>query len=931
MSSLRYTALFSMALIAGCSAVVSQDNRTIEALDNRRPVLDATDTGANVLTGHKTAIRQYRKFLATQPDYPLKAEAMRRLIDLEAEGKPSRAYANKRRPASSTAESARLYERLLRAYPQYPGNDLVLYQLAKVYGDTGKQRKALESLDRLVKQYPHTGYYSEAQFRRGELYFLFGDYEQAEQAYKAVVDRASDSFFHEKAKYMYGWTLYKRQRYSKSILVMRDLLDRNITANGNDIVAGKEDMVEDCLRVTSLGFSHSGGHRAIGSYYAKTGKPVYEWRVYKSLGDIYLSRNRIQDAAAAFRGFVGANPFHERAPDFQSYVISAYEKGKFTEEAVKAKAQFVTQYGVDSVYWKKMPNEKKPGLEKQIKTQLTELALFYHSRAQRSKSSTRKHKDYVQAARWYEKHMSSFPDDPELGSVAFLLGESYFELGQYKQAITVYEKSAYTYTKHKKSRTAAYAALVAHEKYIKLLPGASANKARQGQIESALKFVSHYPADRQATAVLTKIAEDYYAMGEMKSAQGMAKRVLEYNNPRASLPERHTAMTVLAHSYFELAQYAEAESAYKKLLRAGRIQPAKRKQIRDRLASSIYKQGEQARASKDYNMAAALFLRAGRAASGTAIRAVAEYDAAASYASARQWRKASRILESFQRRYPGHKLQPEVTEKLAYLYIETGDSRKASALYERIARTSRNPEVRRDALWKSAEFSEKGKNYTKAISLYKSYIGRYKQPAENAIEARFKLVTLYDRKNDAARKRYWQKQLVEAESKLGRQQTDRTRFLAAKTSLELAEPDFMQYQQIRLVRPLKVSLKKKKAKMELALLSLGKAADYGVADVTTASTYRIAEIYQDFGEKLMNSQRPKGLSGLELEQYNVLLEEQAYPFEEKAIETHEINAGRVKEGIYNKWIKKSFAQLGKLRPARYGKKEKMQEAVYAIH
>ena len=78
--------------------------------------------------------------------------------------------------------------------------------------------------------------------------------------------------------------------------------------------------------------------------------------------------------------------------------------------------------------------------------------------------------------------------------------------------------------------------------------------------------------------------------------------------------------------------------------------------------------------------------------------------------------------------------------------------------------------------------------------------------------------------------------------------------------------------------------------MEEALKAYAVAADYGVADVTTAATYHIAALYQDFGKALMTSQRPKKLSKVELEQYNVMLEEQAFPFEEKATELHEVNA-----------------------------------------
>jgi len=71
----------------------------------------------------------------------------------------------------------------------------------------------------------------------------------------------------------------------------------------------------------------------------------------------------------------------------------------------------------------------------------------------------------------------------------------------------------------------------------------------------------------------------------------------------------------------------------------------------------------------------------------------------------------------------------------------------------------------------------------------------------------------------------------------------------------------------------------------------------------------------------MSSERPKNLSKDELEQYDVLLEEQAFPFEEKAIKLHEVNAARTKDGTYDEWVQKSFAALAQLNPGRYGKVE----------
>jgi cellulose synthase operon protein C len=130
------------------------------------------------------------------------------------------------------------------------------------------------------------------------------------------------------------------------------------------------------------------------------------------------------------------------------------------------------------------------------------------------------------------------------------------------------------------------------------------------------------------------------------------------------------------------------------------------------------------------------------------------------------------------------------------------------------------------------------------------------------------------------------------------------------------------YAQVKLVEPLQKQLALKKTRLEETLKAYGVAADYGVAEVVTASTYQIGALYQDFGKALIGSQRPKRLNKLELQQYNVLLEEQAFPFEEKAIELHELNALRSADGLYDEWVQKSFAALRELRPGRWAKQER---------
>ena len=109
-----------------------------------------------------------------------------------------------------------------------------------------------------------------------------------------------------------------------------------------------------------------------------------------------------------------------------------------------------------------------------------------------------------------------------------------------------------------------------------------------------------------------------------------------------------------------------------------------------------------------------------------------------------------------------------------------------------------------------------------------------------------------------------------------------------------------------------------------------RAAEYEVAEVTTAATFEMAELYRTLAKDILSSERPKGLKGDALEEYNSLLEEQVFPFEEEAIKAHELNTARAKDGVYDEWVQKSFKALAELKPGRYGKTELMQDVVTSL-
>lgn len=173
----------------------------------------------------------------------------------------------------------------------------------------------------------------------------------------------------------------------------------------------------------------------------------------------------------------------------------------------------------------------------------------------------------------------------------------------------------------------------------------------------------------------------------------------------------------------------------------------------------------------------------------------------------------------------------------------------------------------------------------------------------------------------------WRERLIQTDTEAGDARTERSRTLAARATLALAEDKREAVAEAPLTLPIKQSLPEKKERLEAALNAYGKAAEYDIADVTTTATFRIGQIYYDFSQELLEAPRPPDLTDTETAQYEILLEEQAFPFEEKAIEIHQANLDRAAEGIYNEWVRRSLEQLASLNPARYDRQERLEQAI----
>lgn len=999
--------LFIAFLSVGCAG-----NRSISALNTSSKLSELPRATLPVVSEVsdspiEVVARGYKDALKLIDDQQTNEDILRRLAVLELrKAEDQQIIDASLTPEAIYGEAIHTYRTLLASQQYRADNDKLLYPLAKSLELSGKLDEALQVHNQLVKQFPESQYYSEVQFRRGELLFSGQNYKEASTAYKSVVDRAlrdkalptyERSPFLINAYYMWGWSDFKLGRYTQAMrafIVVIDnyvLLDdvkspQQIAPNELDsqsesaeqpgiVASANSAMLEDTFRVMALSFSYHQGAQSIGELLDEVGERDYAKGLYSELGELYLSKKRFLDSTGVYAAFIERYPSSPLAPIFHQHKIDALVAGRFPDKVREEKKVFAMHYAIGRAYWQLASSTTQTFIKSKLDVYIDELASYYHSLAQKSlaqkslaqqnllaKDDTPKtsnadistisdelvRQQFQEAANWYEEWIRSFPDAITVPDKYFLLGETRFEANDYAKAVSAYEVAAYSFGDFEKANEAGYAALLGYDRLIALAPEAAVVNDdlidsswqqeetveskdllykidwKNKKIESALLFAENFVSDTRRLPVLAQTIENLLALKQYDKTIEVAEILLA--SDAVPLELGFTAWVSSAHASMAKLVFSEAEARYKMALDIlvqrtdSTLYANFYHKTLDNYAASIYKQGELANSAGDKVLAASTFMRILQQAPNSSIRVTAQHDASVLLMETEQWQAAIETISDFQRRFPAHEANQSAPARLLQANQSLGNWSAAAMQAMVIADTDPSVEARREALYTAGEFYEKAGDSEQAITVYRRYANEYTQPLAERMEAQYKLVGLYEKAKLSSKRLFWVSKLMHTHDTAAAK-TERSTYLAAFAASELAGIDFDAYKRVKLHHPLKESLGKKRKAMEKAINSYEKTAKYGVAKYSTLATQSMGDIYATFAAELMDSERPKNLSALELEQYDILLEEQAYPFEEQAIELFTINVERAWKGTRTDAVKHSFKALAKLLPGRFNKPE----------
>ncbi len=921
--------LLCTGIIMGCSSTPTEKKR-LQLAD--LPPFDRSILLAAPAVSEQQLNSIYQQILDLQPAAQTRQRILYRLSQMHT-NQLERQELPAAQEQAALQQLVQRYQQLLHEYPDDPNNELIRYQLARSYDLLGRQQDCLQQLELLLQQYPDSEFGSEVWFRKADIHYSRSEYPQALTAYLAVL-QGTDAALKQHARYMAGWSYFKQQQFEQAdelfVKVLDDSYSELLTPEPQH---SEQSLRDEVLRTLSLSLSYQQQGHSLQALlqrvaYRSGERPLLMVsQMYQALAGFLAEKDLHAASLQTYSLFVTEYPHSVIAARFQLQLIQHYLADADAAQALNAQQQYIQLFAPGAAFWQRATADELIEVSAYLLQYLDYFARAQYATALELQGNARVSAFAAAVPLWQK--MLTILSEPVLQShqlaasyvaadIRYLLAESYAGALQKDAALALYTElgshdAPFTGSLFS-AQDAAYKALVLSSELVSTNP-AHAQRHWQLQTDFVRTHSAHPAAQQVALQQLQQryTEQDYYAVLQHSTV------VISWPHPAKSQPDLVQEAQFL-HSQSELAlrQYAAAEQSITALL-AQNLNAQRRQVLTEQLASSIYQQAQQTDASltavQDHLQRLLTILP------DSAYHEAAAYQQISLLHDAAAHLDVIPLLNRFIQQYPHGERAAAAKALLLDSYEQAGQWDKAAAALTQLAAAGSDAEQQREALYLAAQYYQRSGDNTAALETWRNYAHRYTQPHSLAQEARFQLVQLYGAAQDVYRQNYWRDKIAHFEQQFALQGNTRTQQLAAQALLQLGQHESAQFMQVRLGHPLKQSLQKKRQHMAAAITHYEQSMQYGVAELLSEAQYNVAELYQQMAKALLDSDRPKGLDELALEEYELLLQEQAYPFEEQAIAIYQQNTRLSQQQIWDHWVQQSFKRLAALLPAKFDKTE----------
>ncbi|MCC6808424.1 MAG: tetratricopeptide repeat protein [Deltaproteobacteria bacterium] len=588
---------------------------------------------------------------------------------------------------------------------------------------------------------------------------------------------------------------------------------------------------------------------------------------------------------------------------------------------------------------------------------------------------------YAAAAVMYERYLMRFASTKNRYEITYYLADCFYYSLQFARAAAMYSIVRDDPSDDRYRELSAYSAVLASERQVQLLeqqgtlaaqPALKSSERadrpakrldipaeKMALVDAVDGYVAVTKPNEKSPSIAFKAAELLYAYDHFEEARGRFQCIVDnfVGHEVARFSANLIIESYLTEKNWDAVEEFSVAMIGKPMVGAGK--PGFVEEMKKFKLGAIFKKAEELETKSKFELSAAEYIRVVDENPTGEFADKALNNAAVNYEKARRFESATRLYERITREYPNSALADAALFRVGVASERFYDFDKAIAAYLRLVEAYPNSKQRPDALFNAALALENTQRYERAAELYRRYVDlfperpdaadvffraarateqaagkgaaiaayeqfikRYEKVAANderVIEAHFRIGELSDKSGNvpAAKKAY-----ATAVSESGKRRAGQA--FAAQAQFQLAEIEFRAYDAILITGPSKAQ----KAAIIKRAGALTKVRDayqqvFGFKQVewTLAALFRIGNLYETFSEKLFTAPPPPEIAklGIEyVEEYRVLIEEQAVPLEDKAVDAYKRTIAEAKKGgVANDWTKRTMRSLNKLRKKEF--------------
>lgn len=265
-------------------------------------------------------------------------------------------------------------------------------------------------------------------------------------------------------------------------------------------------------------------------------------------------------------------------------------------------------------------------------------------------------------------------------------------------------------------------------------------------------------------------------------------------------------------------------------------------------------------------------------------------------------------------------------------YQGQGDSKAAISAFEKYTKDYADRADAADVYWRICEIQESDKKWKEAIDCFGKFKDLYKKASPAKVfESRYRIALAFEEQKQHPQAVVEYKWLAANYAKLDKsaQEAAGARLAGAHAAFELLEPEFADFNKLKITLN-KKTLEAKTAKAEdLACVDSGEAKckkpgkylsilSYGNGEYGIAALTRIGQVYRSVANEIRNAPLPRNLDEDQIEIYKAELDNFALGPEEKALEAFENALTKAYElNIYNKYTLLAQDNIKELNPNKY--------------